>query len=62
MFFLFLSAGSVLIFVTKKADSEELAAKLKTKDFDGKRQCARKWLIKANKWVFPVKGQLFEVK
>ncbi|CAH3192691.1 unnamed protein product, partial [Porites evermanni] len=30
----FLSAGSVLIFVTKKADSEELAAKLKTKDFD----------------------------
>lgn len=30
----FTSAGSVLIFVTKKADSEELAAKLKSKDFD----------------------------
>lgn len=28
-------AGSVLIFVTKKANSEELAAKLKTKDFEG---------------------------
>ena len=61
-FFLFLLAGSVLIFVTKKADSEELAAKLKTKDFDGKRQCARKRLIKGNKRVFPVKGQLIEVK
>ncbi|KAL9967663.1 hypothetical protein ACROYT_G025930 [Oculina patagonica] len=30
----FTSAGSVLIFVTKKANSEELAAKLKTKDFE----------------------------
>jgi len=30
----FTSAGSVLIFVTKKLDSEELAGKLKTKDFD----------------------------
>jgi len=28
-------AGSVLIFVTKKANSEELAGKLKTKDFEG---------------------------
>lgn len=31
----FILAGSVLIFVTKKANSEELAAKLKTKDFEG---------------------------
>ena len=31
----FSSAGSVLIFVTKKLDSEELAGKLKTKDFEG---------------------------
>jgi len=30
----FTSAGSVLIFVTKKANSEELAGKLKTKDFE----------------------------
>lgn len=30
----FTSAGSVLIFVTKKVNSEELAAKLKTKDFE----------------------------
>lgn len=30
----FTSAGSVLIFVTKKANSEELASKLKTKDFE----------------------------
>lgn len=30
----FTSAGSVLIFVTKKANSEELAAKLKTNDFE----------------------------
>ena len=35
LFFISTSAGSVLIFVTKKANSEELAAKLKTKDFEG---------------------------
>ncbi len=35
MCFTFILAGSVLIFVTKKANSEELAAKLKTKDFEG---------------------------
>ena len=33
--FFFPQAGSVLIFVTKKANSEELAGKLKTKDFEG---------------------------
>ena len=33
--FFFSQAGSVLIFVTKKANSEELAGKLKTKDFEG---------------------------
>lgn len=35
MYFSF-QAGSVLIFVTKKANSEELASKLKTKDFEGR--------------------------
>ena len=37
VFFFFspVKAGSVLIFVTKKANSEELAGKLKTKDFEG---------------------------
>ena len=35
-FFLSLTlAGSVLIFVTKKANSEELAGKLKGQDFEG---------------------------
>lgn len=34
-YFFFALAGSVLIFVTKKANSEELAAKLKTNDFEG---------------------------
>ena len=32
----FTSTGSVLIFVTKKVNSEELALNLKTQDFDGK--------------------------
>ena len=33
--FCYISVGSVLIFVTRKANSEELAANLRNRDFKG---------------------------
>ena len=57
---LFSSAGSVLIFVTKKANSEELAAKLKTKDFEGKaenlRGCLKLFIVWFSRFLLGLLG------